>query len=93
MSTQLIRKVVRLVSRRGDTLLNKAVRDLDKLAEGLEKAESVLAKEIQIENEDITRVREELALREAKSTAALKLLDANRQRSRRIYDRVAGFTA
>lgn len=90
---RILRKAARLVARRGDTLLNKALRDLDKLAEGLEQAESVLAKEIQIENENITRVREELTIREAQALGALSRLDAQRQRSRRIYDRVAGFTA
>jgi hypothetical protein len=89
----ILRKAQRLLQRRGETLLNKAVRDLDKLAEGLDKAEAALAREIQVENDDIVRVREELALREARSQAALSKLDANRQRSRRIYDRVAGFTA
>ena len=88
-----VRVVQRLVSRRGASLLTSAVGDLDKLAAKLEKAEGVLAREIQLENEDIAATREQLALREAKSAAALQTLDANRQRSRRIYDRVAGFVA
>jgi Skp family chaperone for outer membrane proteins len=91
--TRIITQAQRLVSRRGESLLNKAVRDLDKLAEGLDKADTALAREIAMENDDITRTREELAIREARAQQALSKLDANRQRSRRIYDRVAGFTA
>lgn len=90
---QLVKQVRRLISRRGESLLSSAVGDLDKLAVKLEKAEQQLAVEIQHENEDIAATREQLALREARSQAALKTLDANRQRSRRIYDRVAGFVA
>jgi hypothetical protein len=45
----ILRKAQRLLQRRGETLLNKAVRDLDKLAEGLDKAEAALAREIQVE--------------------------------------------
>jgi hypothetical protein len=90
---QLVKQVRRLISRRGESLLSSAVGDLDKLAVKLEKAEQQLAVEIQHENEDIAATREQLAIREARSQAALKTLDANRQRSRRIYDRVAGFVA
>jgi hypothetical protein len=89
----LIKRVQRLIARRGESLLSSAVGDLDKLAVKLEKAEQQLAVEIQHENEDIAATREQLAIREARSQAALKTLDANRQRSRRIYDRVAGFVA
>lgn len=91
--TNLIKQIKRLISRRGESLLSSAVGDLDKLAVKLEKAEQQLAVEIQHENEDIAATREQLAIREARSQAALKTLDANRQRSRRIYDRVAGFVA
>lgn len=93
MNTRIFRMIQRAVSRRGESLLTSAVGDLDKLAEKLDRAESVLAREIQLENEDIAATREQLALREAKSAAALKTLEANKQRSRRIYDRVAGFVA
>lgn len=90
---QLLRVAQRFVARRGESLLGAAVKDLDKLAEKLDRAEGILAKEIAAENQDITAAREILALREAKSAAALQTLEANRQRSRRIYDRVAGFVA
>ena len=93
MNTRIFRVVQRAISRRGESLLTSAVGDLDKLAEKLDKAESTLAREIALENEDIAATREQLALREAKSAAALKTLEANKQRSRRIYDRVAGFVA
>lgn len=89
----LLRSGQRFFARRGESLLNSAVKNLDKLAEQLDKAEGILATEIHAENEDIQAAREVLALREAKSAAALKTLEANRQRSRRIYDRVAGFVA
>lgn len=90
---KILRVAQRFVARRGESLLGAAVKDLDKLAEKLDRAEGILAQEITHENEDIAAAREVLALREAKSAAALKTLEANRQRSRRIYDRVAGFVA
>jgi hypothetical protein len=91
--THLVKQAKRLIARRGESLLSSAVGDLDKLAVKLEKAEQQLAVEIQHENEDIAATREQLALREAKAAQALKTLEANKQRSRRIYDRVAGFVA
>lgn len=84
-----IRVAQRLLSRRGESLLTSAVKDLESLSSKLDKAESALATEIQNENEDIASEREKLALREAKSKAALTQLEANRARSRRISDRVS----
>lgn len=83
----------RLLSRRGESLLTSAVKELDKLAATLDKAEAALAREISHENAAIEAEREKLAIREAKSQAALAQLEANKARSRRIADRVSGLVA
>ena len=85
---QLLRRLQRLISRRGETLLASAVKELEKVQQAATRAEAVLVTEIQHENEDIAAEREKLALREAKSAAALATLQAAKERSRRISDRM-----
>lgn len=91
--TKILLQAQRLVARRGESLLAAAVKDLESLTSKLEKAESALALEIGNETADIEAEREKLAIREAKSKAALAQLEENRARSQRIAQRVSGLVA
>jgi len=91
MKTVLVAVQRRL--RLGSSRLKSALKDVDALAVKLEKADTTLAQEIALETEAIEAERERLAIREAAAKAALDRLNSERQRTRRIADRVFNFTA
>jgi len=79
--------------RLGESRVKSALKEIDALAAKLEAADTTLAKEIALETDAIEAERERLAVREAAAQSALQRLNAERQRTRRIADRVFNFTA
>lgn len=86
----LIRRFFRL---HGEGLLNAATKDLDKVAEALQKASAQLGAEFTRESEAIQAARIAHSAREYASRQALAALSANQDRTQRVAAKIADLVA